>query len=745
MKKKFAFASFLLLTISAIILILLVTWPWVKHFDGELLRHWDPPFHAWKLEFMSKRILAGDPLFFNHETTLLYPHTGTLYFEAIQWPASMIGALLFGLTNWSPEFIYHMVMLIMWGLSAPCMFIFLKKLGIGTCISGAISLVFCILPYRISYMNEFQMQFAFVTPLVFMAIQSFFERPTVKAGITIAFLMWLYAITELNQAIFIVFTFPFFLISYLAKNPSFFNEKNTWKGVIAAAITVILLIPILLWPYAVQHIAGAVDRDLSEVDKHSVQVLSFLKPFGRFRLWDFNAKVEEWQAYPTLIVGILGTFAIISICIKSFNNTSAPKWRRFAPLPLICSCTIFILLTILFQMSYLINSAICITLWSYLPLLCAASTLLVCLSAGDENETIRTLYAMLGAMFFCAFLTNGPFLAINVGDYTFRASNKLYLALYKYGPFLSGFRAACRFGVFVHFILLVFVAFFSDSLIKRISICNLPFSFAKVTPFLLSLVLICAVAIEAIPPTKMLSFMKVEKPQNNPVVKYLDQRERPFTLAVLPMGSKNFDGQTMFYLLKNKYNSFYAWCGYIPPETYKVNRAIMSGDYNFAYNELRTLWPECLILVDGHKSTDASKNYCKAFPSHVMRKANTDKYIVDYPSALSPYATIEKKDKRFTLLALKPHPPTNKVIKKFRTDYGKKYPYAQLDISNTNATIINSVNLNGVQINYKITEGQIEAKIPKKLLVKSGVNILTFNFKEEVFVNDFTLTYDNGE
>lgn len=349
---------------------------------------------------------------------------------------------------------------------------------------------------------------------------------------------------------------------------------------------------------------------------------------------------------------------------------------------------------------------------------------------------------MLGAMVFCAFLTNGPFLALNVGNQTFNAGNKLYLALYKYGPFLSGFRAACRFGVFVHFILLVFAALTLNSISKRIS--NLPNNIAKTITLLLSVLFICAVAVEAIPPKKVLSFMRVDKPQSNPVVKYLDKRERPFTLAVLPMGSRSFDGQTMFYLLKNKYNSFYAWCGYIPPETYEVNKAIMVGDYKYAYNELRTLWPECLFLVDGHKSTEAKERYCKAFPSHVVRKGNTNKYIVDYPSALSPYATIEKKDSRFTLLSLKPQPPTNEVVKKFRSDYGKKYPYAQLELSSPNGTV-KSVIFNNTPINYKTIDNQIIATIPKKLLVKSGVNILTFKFIEDVVVNDFTLTNGDGK
>ena len=50
----------LLVFIAAIGAILLLTWPWARHFNGEFLAHWDPPFHAWKLEFMARNILRGD-------------------------------------------------------------------------------------------------------------------------------------------------------------------------------------------------------------------------------------------------------------------------------------------------------------------------------------------------------------------------------------------------------------------------------------------------------------------------------------------------------------------------------------------------------------------------------------------------------------------------------------------------------------------------------------------------------------
>jgi hypothetical protein len=63
----------LLCLLAAVVCILALTWPWCRHFDGHFLDHWDPPFHAWKLEVMARKILGGDFLFRNRDTTLFYP------------------------------------------------------------------------------------------------------------------------------------------------------------------------------------------------------------------------------------------------------------------------------------------------------------------------------------------------------------------------------------------------------------------------------------------------------------------------------------------------------------------------------------------------------------------------------------------------------------------------------------------------------------------------------------------------
>ena len=734
-------AFYLALYCAAIALVVAVTWPWALHFDGEMIRRWDPPFHAWKLEFMARHILAGDPFFFDRETTLLYPNTCTLYFEALQWPASLLGALFFGLTDWSPEKIYHVVMLLMWALSAPCMHAFLSRAGLSRPVAAAASLAFCILPYRISYVDEFQMQFAFGTPLVLLAILSFFSKPGPWRGAAVAAAFWLYAVTELNQAVFIVFTLPFLAASFLAGDPSLPAKRRFWTGAAAAAATAAALVPVLLWPYAQQFMEGAVARDLAEVDRHSVQVLSFLRPFGRFAPWGFSAKTEEWIAYPTLAVALLSAVGAGALALASFRDRSAPRWRRLAPAPLLLVAFAFLALAAAFQNSVGNGCRPLVQAWGWSTVPFAAAALFACFSAGGDSPRHRLLPALAGAAVFCALLTTGPLLGLTVGNGVFAAPNRLYLALYKYGPFLSGFRAACRFGVLVHFGMLVLAAWALDRICARLSAASRnPGRRRTVLGIALGLLFVAAVAVEALPPGKVVETTPVDRPDGCPVIARLASRRDPFTLAVFPMGSRNQDGRTMFSILKNRFNSFYAWCGYVPPETEAVRKAVSRGDYAPACEALGMLWPDCLLLVDSAKRTRASRGYATAFPDAVSTERGG--VFVDYVAALSPYATVVDRDDRFTLLALDRTAAGSCFRKRFRTDFGRALPVAAISLEPSEASHAD-VSLNGgAPERFSLEPGraaEILVRIPPERLVSSGANEIVVSLDAPARLSGFEL------
>ena len=51
------FAPLLLALYAAAVAAL--SWPWLATASTRVLDHWDPPFHAWKLMFAARSLLAG--------------------------------------------------------------------------------------------------------------------------------------------------------------------------------------------------------------------------------------------------------------------------------------------------------------------------------------------------------------------------------------------------------------------------------------------------------------------------------------------------------------------------------------------------------------------------------------------------------------------------------------------------------------------------------------------------------------
>lgn len=119
--------------------IILLTYPWVLHFGDGFLNHWDPPFHAWKLKYMATEVLRGNLFFHNPNSNVLYPYSGTLFFEALQWPQALFGALiLLFFPLCSDVLLYHISLIFFWALSAPCFYLLMKRMG----VSNFCSIVF---------------------------------------------------------------------------------------------------------------------------------------------------------------------------------------------------------------------------------------------------------------------------------------------------------------------------------------------------------------------------------------------------------------------------------------------------------------------------------------------------------------------------------------------------------------------------------------------------------------------------
>jgi hypothetical protein len=726
-----------LLFIAAVGAILLLTWPWVQHFNGELLAHWDPPFHAWKLEFMARNILRGDLFLTSSEANVLYPHAGALYYEALQWPPALLAAALFRWTAWSPEFVYHVVLVVFWALSAPCMYALLRELGLGRAAAFCGGLLYCTLPHRISYMVEFQMQLIFALPLFYLFLLRFLRHQRAADAVGLAFAWWLQAVCELYQAVFLVLTTPFIVIALLAGAPRRLFTRRFWRTAGTGMLAGLALIHPLLTPYLLQRSSGGMRRPLGEVVVHSAQPLSYLLPFNHHTPWSINARLDELSLYPTLPVLALALLALATWGRRAYRHPAAGRWFKGLLTALLLAALGFASITLLLQNRIGIASAPLLRAWDMTALLCVLLTSLLCLFPVPQGDNNRFLLGLLAAALFCFFLSLGPYLS--VGDYgeTIRTAiahtpNTLYLSAYRHWlPMLTSFRVVSRFGVIVLIFLIVAAGVAFDRLYRALAARGRT---GKAVGRLLALLLLGLSGIESLNvqiPRR--GFRPVERAADSPVFRRLDERTTPFSLAMIPMNERYRESMRMFALLRERHLSVFGWGGFKPLYARKIQEAVGNHDASRVHALLINIWPEPLLLIDGNDPELSANDLHASYPPYVRRAA------ADLPADLAGHyagiAEVIDRDDTYALMRLKPQAPAHLIRRIFRTDLARKLPCAEATLrAAVPASVTVTLNRQPVATTTATPEGTpFRCRLPPDALARSLYNELDFESGTEAF------------
>lgn len=725
----------------SIVLILAITWPWVLHFDGEFLKHWDPPFHAWKLEFIARRIIAGDWFVRSTNTNMLYPFTGTLYYEALQWPPAVFAATLFAFTPLSSELIYHITLVVFWAFSAPCMYYLLRQLEcrIAPAVVGAI--IFCILPHRISYMVEFQMEMIFAMPLFFAFVLRYLKNFKIVDGLLSAFFWWLFAVSELYQAIFAAMATPFIVLSFITKKFSILKEKKFWLSVSLSVAFGVCLLFVLLVPYLQQHSEGAVLRPISEIRNHSVQPFSFLIPFGRFYPWIIAARDDEFSLYPTITLLLLTLGASIFIFVKIFKSRKESPAIYWSSLLFFLSTVAFFGIALLLQLHILPILGRVFHAWTASALLMLFSAFAVAIfHQKSEGPRVIFMKGFLAVSVLFFFFSLGPLITLgNVKSEIIHHHNLIYMVCYNHIlPFLSGFRVVSRFGVLILFFMILAGAIWLDSLIRRVPSLHQ----AKVAS-LLSIVIICGVIVEAIP-GKLLGYLKIDDQRASPAISRFVEKHPICTLAICPSGPRRIEGPRMFSLLKGDWPYVYAWGGYFPEYSSYIASEINSHNPKKIHYELSRFFPDVILMVDKATLRPVKRRVPEFDGLYVP---NTS--ILDYAKIYSYIGEILDSDKRFTIFKLKQHPPMAEFSKIFRSDVARENPNLTCTITSTPDTSLD-VYFNNHVISTIGTDAQGEVSFSTNLskydLEKASFN--TFLVKASgtnlVSISSFMLLSDDG-
>jgi hypothetical protein len=254
---------------------------------------------------------------------------------------------------------------------------------------------------------------------------------------------------------------------------------------------------------------------------------------------------------------------------------------------------------------------------------------------------------------------------------------------------LASFRVASRFGVIV----LLFLTLAAGAALDRL--CR---AFAargragQAAGWLLALLLLVVSGIESanvyIP---QWGFRSVERAADSPVIRRLDERRTPFSLAMVPMDERYRESMRMFALLRERHLSVFGWGGFKPLYARKIQAAVGHHDATRVHALLANIWPEPLLLVDGNDPGVAGHDLHARFPAFV-RPAATN-LPSDLVQLYAEVAEVIDQDDTYTLMRLKPPAPARLARRIFRTDLARRLPVVQATLRAESPTTV-TVTLN---------------------------------------------------
>lgn len=680
------FAPLLLALYAGAVAVL--SWPWLATASTRVLDHWDPLFHAWKLMFAARSLLAGHVLPPDGNTNLYYPNSGAFFYEALHWPQAVFAAPLLA-AGVGPVLAYHATMVFFWALSGVFFWAWLRALGLrrpGAVLGG---LFFTVLPYRMSYLVEFNMQLAFGLPLLLFAITRFFQRPGFRYALLAAVAWWLQATSELYQAVFFLFIIPLLILPLLARDPALLRSaRRFWLPfAAAAALCAALSLPFLL-PYARTLGDGTLTRSLLEMRQHTLEPFSYLLPWGRFRLLPVpKAHHDEMSVYPTLALSLAALLAAVA-----YRRPPANAHQRLAARLFGAACALFAALSLL---SHWIPGAgdglVAALSWAALAAVALSIPVLLRRDRGVARAAVAGLCA---AGLFGLVMSFGPDIRIASNHTT--APNVLFAFLHSLVPGLAGFRVVSRFAVFPLMAVCAAAAFGTEWAARALRDRPRSLRLLALTAFL------ALFLAECIRP-ETLRTRPVRDTSASAVLAALDAREEPFVLAVVPMGNRELDSEHMLAVERHDRLGIWAWGGTYPQWTRKVHGALQPHDGiapDQAAALLRQPWPETLVLEDR-----------RPFPGILPD---------DYAAWFGPLAETIAEDSDFRLLRILPAQEDQpEAVRLVRRDFALARPVARFALSARDAPARVWLDLNGVPVGVWDVEAPVQAAlaVPPELLV----------------------------
>lgn len=616
-----------------ILAIVAATWPWLQTTCTHTVDHWDPPLDAWKLAYTARQILAGHLLPPAGDMTTFYPHSLVFYYEGLHWPPAFFAAPLLA-AGCGEVFTYHASFVVFWALSGMCFWAFLRALGLKGAAAFLGGLFFTLMPYRTSYTMEFNMQLSFGLPLFLFFAVRFFQRPGIGYAVGAAVAWWLQAMSELYQAMFLVFVMPLFALALLSGQPALLKSwRRFWLPLLVAGGVGGLLTLWGLWPYPTLLSHQMLARSAGEMRNHILEPFTYFLKFSRFQLLTATgARPEEMATYPTVALLIGGAAYALRGRLAAKVPAGWPRWTYWGVDVLRWTAAVcfagFAAMVGGVHFGWLAESWL-----DWAPELLTTALICVMASLVRPRATIRhgVLAALGAAAMFGLTMGFGP--TIQDGALGGRAMNGFFHFFYDCVPAVNGFRVISRYSLFVEMFLCAGTAAVLDGWLRKGGAGWKRRAWQAAAWGLVALFLVECVPDQAEPKRE------IRDVSGSAAIAAFDALPEEAVLAMVPMGKRDLDAEHMLTISKDKRLFVYAWDGNFPDYAQRVMLALGADDPREAVRLLQQLWPTAYVMED--------KRPCNTVEAKFLAPK-------DYGAWFGELAETVAEDEDFRLLRLRP-------------------------------------------------------------------------------------------
>lgn len=655
---------------------------WRGAFFTSLADHWDTKLMGEWMAWNAHNILRGHFLVPDFQANFFYPHSYTLAFGEMLWPESFVYAGFYLLTG-NLFFSFNATMLFFWALSGVVLFVLLRMLNISVMVSALGSLVYCLMPYRMSYYIEFNMVLVFVIPLMMIVLLHWLRAPSIRSALWFC-LGYLVSVTScIYFTIMAIIIMVFVFVAFLASHRELLRSREFYVSGALLAVGVLVVSAVYLYPYAVLHFEGGYERSTADYLKYFAQPIHYVDT-NHSVLTDWIKmpipRPAETILFPGAVLGLMfllflgyrgaGFFERFSSSGKSGSYIAISKfvlWAVFWSVILVQAY--FGQFTWLTPFDQFLYDIALVLIGLYIVGLFVVED--------AERSTAVFLAGLCTAAVVSFFISLGPIISIGQDADRVVLARGPFLDLASWNPLFNVVRGLTRFSIVVLTYLTVAGCFALDRLVwkNRRLIWVLP----------------VLAALSVYDARVMLPYRFIDDRPivESPVMKKAQHLPGDYVLLQLPADFRPADASIVmasigrFPLLAN------GWSGF-SPDYYEKFLAWEKADWNLEelLSWAKEVWPPVYLIVDRGEITRLVLGWKSPFP--------VDKIERDW----EPIG----RDERYILYRQKPVVSTaHHIIRRVRTDMLKEHPLLSFTARSTGAGPVNaSISVNGVVVKERI-------------------------------------------